>query len=105
MKYNKLVRDKIPQIIQDDNQQPVTRILTDDEFRQRLLEKLIEEAQELLDSNGDKGERADIAEVLKALDAVLGYTDEEIESARADKAEKRGGFEQKIFLEKAITHD
>ncbi len=103
--YNKLVRDLIPAIITDDNQTPVTHILNDDEFRKALLEKLVEEAKELLESEGDLGERADIAEVLQALDDVLGYSKDEIESARLKKAEKRGGFEQKIFLEKAITHD
>lgn len=103
--YQKLVRDKIPAVIKQDNQQPVVRTLDNKEFRTRLLEKLIEEAQEFLESDGAISERADIAEVLKALDAVLGYTDDSIEQARADKAEKRGGFEQKIFLEKAITND
>lgn len=103
--YNKLVRDNIPTIIKNDNQTPVTRQLNDDEYRQKLLEKLIEEAQELLDSNGDIGERADVAEVLKALDAALGFTAEEIEVARTQKAEKRGGFEQRIYLEKALTND
>jgi predicted house-cleaning noncanonical NTP pyrophosphatase (MazG superfamily) len=103
--YNKLVRDNIPQIISDDNQTPVTRILSDEEYRKQLLEKLVEEAQELLDADGEIGERADVAEVLKALDTILGYTDDEVESARAAKAKKRGGFEQKIFLEKALTND
>jgi predicted house-cleaning noncanonical NTP pyrophosphatase (MazG superfamily) len=103
--YNKLVRDTIPEIIEADGETPVVRILGDSEFRRKLLEKLVEEARELLDSDGDIGERADIAEVLKALDPVLGYTNEAIETARAEKVEKRGGFEQKIFLEKAITND
>jgi predicted house-cleaning noncanonical NTP pyrophosphatase (MazG superfamily) len=103
--YNKLVRDAIPAIIERDGQVPVVRTLGTSEYRRALLEKLVEEAQELLESDGDIGERADIAEVLKALDPVLGYTDGEIEAARAGKAEKRGGFEQKIFLEKAITDD
>lgn len=103
--YNKLVRDAIPSIIRHDNQTPVIRTLSDDEYKKYLLEKLIEEAQELLESNGDIQERADVAEVLKALDGALGYTDDAVEQARYEKAEKRGGFTQKIFLEKAITHD
>lgn len=103
--YNKLVRDGIPAIIENDNQAPVTRILDDKEYRQKLLQKLVEEATELLESDGDLGERADIAEVLKALDPVLGYTDDAIEEARAQKALKKGGFEQKIYLEKAILND
>lgn len=103
--YEKLVRDHIPAIIEADNQTPVIRQLGTVEFRRALLEKLVEEAQELLESDGDMTERADVAEVLKALDSVLGYTDGDIEAARVEKANKRGGFEQRIYLEKAITHD
>jgi predicted house-cleaning noncanonical NTP pyrophosphatase (MazG superfamily) len=103
--YKKLVRDRIPEIITADGQEPVIRTLGTSEFRRELLAKLVEEAIELRDSDGSIGERADIAEVLNALDTVLGYTDGEIETARADKAVKRGGFEQQIYLEKAITHD
>lgn len=103
--YDKLVRDEIPAIIEADNQTPITRQLGTVEFRRKLLEKLVEEANELLDSDGDIGERADVAEVLKALDTVLGYTNDEIETARVQKAIKRGGFEQRIFLEKAILND
>lgn len=103
--YNKLVRDEIPAIIEADNQTPIIRQLGTVEFRRKLLEKLVEEANELLDSDGDIAERADVAEVLKALDTVLGYTDGEIETTRAQKALKRGTFEQRIFLEKAILND
>ncbi len=103
--YNKLVRDKIPAIIASDSQTPVTRILSDTAYQQALLAKLVEEAQEFLESNGDMGERADIAEVLRALDAVFGFDVVAFEEARVAKAAKLGGFEQKIFLEKAVIND
>jgi predicted house-cleaning noncanonical NTP pyrophosphatase (MazG superfamily) len=103
--YQKLVRDKIPDIITADGEVPHTRVLDEKEYRQKLLEKLVEEANELLESNGDLGERADIAEVLKALDRDLGFDSTMIEEARSHKAEKRGGFEQRIFLERADTRD
>lgn len=103
--YNKLVRDEIPAIIEADNQTPITRQLGTVEFRRKLLEKLVEEANELLASDGDIGERADVAEVLKTLDTVIGYTDDEIEVARIQKVAKRGAFEQRIYLEKAIFND
>lgn len=103
--YGKLVRDKIPEIIEADGQTPVIRTLGTAEFRRALLEKLVEEATELLESDGDVGERADVAEVLEALDEVLGYTGDEIASVKIKKFEKRGGFSEKIYLEKAITHD
>lgn len=103
--HTKLVRDLIPAIVVADNATPVTRILNDDEYRLELLKKLVEEAKELLESDGDLSERADVAEVLKALDSVLGFSRDVIEKARNEKAVKRGGFEQKIFLEKVITDD
>lgn len=103
--YKKLVRDRIPEIIEADGEVPVTRVLNEREYRQQLLEKLVEEAIELKDSDGDMGERADIAEVLKALDEVLGLNSTMIEEARAAKAATRGGFEQRIFLERADTRD
>ena len=105
IQYQKLVRDKIPAIIRADKQEPITRVLNEKEYRQKLLEKLVEEANELLESNGDLSERADIAEVLKVLDHVLGFDSTMIEEARAAKAEKRGGFEQRIFLERADIRD
>ncbi len=104
--YNKLVRDKIPAIIVADNAQPVQRTLTDDtEYLQALLEKLIEESKELLESKGSLEERADIAEVLRAIDALLGYDSQVVEVARNDKAQKRGGFSSRVFLDKVITND
>ncbi len=103
--YQKLVRDKIPEIIRADGQEPDLRILDDDEYRKKLLEKLVEEAKELLESNGDIGERADVAEVLRALDKSLSFSEDGIEQAREQKAGTRGGFEQKIYLEKVVTND
>lgn len=98
--HNKLIRDKIPAIIRADNATPTIRTLSEDEYRRELLKKLVEESTELLESDGSLDERADVAEVLRAIDALLGYTAWAVESARADKADARGGFDQKLFLEK-----
>jgi predicted house-cleaning noncanonical NTP pyrophosphatase (MazG superfamily) len=103
--YKKLVRDEIPKIIKADGHIPVTRILDKEEFKQALLEKLVEEAKELLESSGDLGERADIAEVLKALDESFGFGKQTIEDARIKKVEKRGAFDARIFLEEELTND
>lgn len=100
--YKKLVRDKIPQIIRADNAEPVTRILTPSEFRNALLDKLVEEAIELRDSDGDIDERADVAEVLRSLDTQYNYSAEHVEQARRLKEDRRGGFTDKIFLEEVI---
>lgn len=103
--HNKLVRDGIPEIIKKDGQRPAIRTLSAEAYRRALLDKLVEEASELRDSDGDIGERADVAEVLRALDIVLGFKSYEVERTRAAKAEKRGGFEQRIFLESVQTDD
>lgn len=96
--YNKLVRDKIPEIIINNGQTPKTRVLSDDEYRASLLEKLQEEVTEFIsDKNGE--ELADILEVLHALAESIGLTPQDIENIRKQKADDRGGFSKKIFLE------
>ena len=100
MTYKKLVRDKIPEIIRNKGGLPVIRTLDDEEYKQELLKKLVEEANELLESKGDMGERADVAEVLLAIDQSFKLKSEEIESTRRTKTLERGGFSDKIYLEK-----
>ncbi len=95
--YNKLVRDKILEIIKDNGQKSTHKILTADEYAVELTKKLVEEVEEYKkDKNTD--ELADIMEVVYALANLHGCTVEELEKIRAEKAEKRGGFEKRIFL-------
>lgn len=96
--YNKLVRDKIPEIIEADGKECKTRILSNDEYIAALEAKLNEEVAEY---QADKNleEMADVLEVLQAICVARGYSLTELEVMRAKKAEKRGGFKEKIFLE------
>lgn len=96
--YNKLVRDKIPAIIEADGKECKTRILSNDEYIAALEMKLNEEVAEY---QADKNleEMADILEVLQAICLVKGYSLDELEVMRAKKADERGGFKEKIFLE------
>ena len=97
--YNKLVRDKIPEIIENAGKIPHTRILDNDEYVTELDRKLDEECSEFhKDKNVE--ELADIMEVVYALAEAVGSSPEELERVRKDKADKRGGFEKKIFLER-----
>ncbi len=99
--YNKLVRDNIPDIIREQGETPVVRTLDDEEYAACLAEKLREEVEEFLEeSNLD--ELSDILEVLDALSNLQGWTDGEIQKVRRDKAEARGAFRERIFLEKVI---
>ena len=96
--YNKLVRDKIPEIIEADGKGCKTRILSNDEYIAALEAKLNEEVAEY---QADKNleEMADVLEVLQAICVARGYSVAELEAMRAKKAEKSGGFKEKIFLE------
>ena len=97
MIYNKLVRDKIPQIIEENGGKAEIRILDNDEYRHFLEKKLDEEAGEY---HRDKcaEELADILEVVYALAASIGCTREELEDIYQKKHDARGGFEKKILL-------
>lgn len=96
--YNKLVRDKIPEIIEEDGKTCKTRILSDEDYIASLEAKLNEEVAEY---QADKNieEMADVLEVLQAICIARGYSLEELEAVRAKKANERGGFADKIFLE------
>lgn len=98
---NKLVRDKIPDIIESAGKQAVTHVLTDEEYLAELDRKLTEECAEYqMDKSLE--EMADVLEVLYAIAAARGYSVEELERVRAEKSEKRGGFADKIFLEEVL---
>lgn len=100
MKYEKLVRDKIPDIIMGDGRVAKTRILDDEEYLAALEQKLQEECAEVLAERGEHRieELADVMEVVKALAEAQGSDLTAVEQARQNKFDKRGGFAQKIFL-------
>jgi predicted house-cleaning noncanonical NTP pyrophosphatase (MazG superfamily) len=98
--YNKLVRDKIPAIIAADGKKLKTRILNDEEHLRALIKKLSEELVEFEEALSVE-ELADLQEIIHALADAIGSSKEELEKVRAKKAEKRGGFNEKIFLEAA----
>lgn len=96
--YNKLVRDKIPEIMINKGCKPVTKVLGDEEYILELNKKLQEEVKEYL-ADGDVLELADITEVILAILKYKGVSLDEFESIRLDKVNKRGAFEDKIYLE------
>ena len=97
MIYNKLVRDKIPEIIASKGGKAEVRMLSDEEYRTFLEAKLDEEVGEYhRDKNAE--ELADILEVVYALAASIGCSREELMELYEKKHEARGGFEKKILL-------
>lgn len=98
-KYNKLVRDKIPEIIEADGKKCEIEIASKQEHYNLLKQKLIEETEEFLeDENLD--ELADIMEVLFALAENLGYKEVELVNERQKKKESYGAFKEKVVLRK-----
>lgn len=96
--YNKLVRDKIPDLIRTQGETPIFRILDAGEYRRCLEAKLDEEVAEFhRDQNAE--ELADILEVVYALGEALGCPEAELNEIRREKVEKRGAFREKVFLE------
>ena len=104
IKYHKLIRDMIPDIIQSSGKRCVCSTLSDEEYLARLDEKLNEELAEYQESKSME-ELADLLEVIRAVAAARGSSIEEVEAIRRDKAAKRGGFEKKILLTEVTTDD
>ena len=99
--YNKLVRDKIPEVIERSGKVSNTRILSDDGYKQELKKKLQEELEEYLTASDDQSaieELADMLELIHAITAIHGSTMEQLEKVRTKKLTDRGGFKDKIFL-------
>ena len=101
-KFNKLVRDKIPEIIEVSGKICETEILSEEEYLKMVDAKLDEELAEYhKDQNIE--ELADLLEVIYAAAKARGYTLEQLERVRKEKAEKRGGFEKRILLKSVTT--
>lgn len=99
--YNKLVRDKIPQVIEEDGRKCETSIVPKERLLPLLEEKLKEEVNEFMQDKNLE-ELADIMEVVFGLAENLGYREEELLKKREEKKEERGGFKDGVFLEKVL---
>ena len=99
--YHKLVRDRIPEIIEADGKTCVCETLSDEDYICLLDQKLNEELAEYQESKSLE-ELADLLEVMQAVVKARGWTLEELEQVRADKTDKRGGFEKQILLKEVL---
>ena len=102
--YNKLIRDKIPEIIKADGKTPVVWALDDDEFLNALNQKLCEEVNEYLNDEFLE-ELCDILEVVYAIANAKGYSLNDIKTQRNNKNLTNGAFEDRLFLEKVIEEN
>lgn len=101
MSYKKLVRDNIPNIISNNGEKPIFRILSDNEYKLELEKKLLEEANEVVGASDDKKieELADLLEVMITLAKLNSKSLDDILKFRKIKLQKCGAFNRKIFLE------
>ena len=97
IQYHKLVRDRIPEIIESTGKSCKTEILSDEDYLKMVDAKLDEELSEYHQDQNIE-ELADLLEVIRAAAVARGYTLEDLERVRAEKAAKRGAFEKKILL-------
>jgi len=109
--YQKLVRDRIPEIIRSHGKTPQTRILGQSEFKDAVAAKLLEETYELYsewksgNSQGILKESADVLEILLAALQEHGFSMDELLEMRQSREHERGGFNEKIFLERVGESD
>jgi predicted house-cleaning noncanonical NTP pyrophosphatase (MazG superfamily) len=98
----KLVRDRIPEIMRADGRDPDVRVLSEPEYWDALLAKLLEEADELREASydGRLEEAADVYEVLLAIVGATGSSLDDLQSTAERKRRERGGFRDRIWLER-----
>ena len=102
IKYNKLVRDKVPCIIEEANKECKTRVLNDEDYEYELRKKLIEESKELFEAKNRTEkimELADIYEVIEYILMVNKISKLEVDEKRIKKNMSKGSFEDKVYLE------
>ncbi len=97
--YNKLVRDRIPEEINNEKGRKCKyRVLNDEEYLKELNKKVLEEANEFVEENSIE-ELGDLMEVINAIMILKGYNNEQIIKSMETKRNKKGAFKCKIFLE------
>jgi predicted house-cleaning noncanonical NTP pyrophosphatase (MazG superfamily)/SAM-dependent methyltransferase len=102
--YNKLVRGRIPEIIEAHGEIPVTRVLNDNEYEHALIEKFAEEQKELADADTTEKIMEELADLQQLVWDTAEHIDsiERLNTITAQKAAERGSFAARIFLERTI---
>ena len=104
IKYHKLVRDRIPEIIKKTGKTCIYSVLSQEDYITMLDQKLNEELAEYQEDKSIE-ELADLLEVMTAVAIARGSSIEELDAIRQKKKEERGGFEKKLLLEEVIEND
>jgi predicted house-cleaning noncanonical NTP pyrophosphatase (MazG superfamily) len=101
MKYDKLVRDRIPEIIKKDGKTAKTHFADDEEYMKKLADKLLEEAKEYAEG-GNVEELADVLEVVYAIAIAKGIHKVQLDSIVQKKRDERGAFEKRVVLDEIV---
>jgi len=98
--HKKLIRDKIPRIIEKNKGKYEVRIMKDKEFKRELKKKLIEEAKEIMGAGKSDlaKELADVLELIKSIGESENISFNTIEKKQKQRRKERGGFKKRIFL-------
>jgi|LGVF01.2.fsa_nt_gb predicted house-cleaning noncanonical NTP pyrophosphatase (MazG superfamily) len=102
--YNKLVRDKIPQLIEESGRKQTSRKLNDEEYFKALIDKVIEEIKEYRETDNEE-ELADVFEVLDNIVKFKDYEPMHIDYLKIKRKEARGTFDERIFLEEVEDNE
>ena len=97
IEYDELIRDKIPEIIEQSGKKCIVEVMDNDTYIEYLEQKLNEELAEYQQDKSIE-ELADLLEVMYAVVVARGHSVAELERIRLEKAEKRGAFEKKLLL-------
>ena len=106
--YNKLVRDRIPEIISSSNKVAKTSILEDDDYDRELRKKLLEESEEILNSLTKESLCEEIADLCEVIDTLIEFHNldkAKVIEIQLKKKEDRGGFAKKTFLLEVSDHE
>jgi predicted house-cleaning noncanonical NTP pyrophosphatase (MazG superfamily) len=107
IKYNKLIRDYIPRIMDEAGKKYTVSILGDNEFCLKLKEKLLEEGKEVQEADKENiiNELADVLEVVEAIESYYGVDHKTVLEKKESKAIKNGKFNKRLLLEEVIEND
>ena len=98
--HQKLIRDKIPEVIKASGDEGKIRILGEKEYEKELKKKLVEESKEVSEAPKEEilNELADVLELVKSIASHYRISFSKVEKFQEEKREKRGGFKKKLFL-------
>lgn len=98
--YDKLIRDRVPEIMDAQSVTYEVRVMTDAEYQAALREKIVEEASEVAEASPAEltKELADLQEVMDALMVAVGITSEEVRAMQVERRDERGGFSERLKL-------